>query len=222
MSLLLSPDIAANSTDHQPAFCCCVHFCSPVFFFQVALYVSYTSASSTLLLNEFQWMGTKLSPGSALVKPSHWPLNQQAGSLLQAPLLSSPSFVSFLFLSPHFLSSSVLSSHLLAWVRLHHNREQLTKTEIPKYSTFYIPVWLIASHLGGAGAVLVSYLPAGLLPDPVPPPWTEQSLTGPRPCPESCDHVCALPKVQRWPWWTPAFTFSSGWEKNSNEKHDRP
>lgn len=60
------------------------------------------------------------------------------------------------------------------------------------------------------------YLPAGLLPDPVPPPWTEQSLTGPRPCPESCDHVCALPKVQRWPWWTPAFTFSSG---NQREKH---
>lgn len=60
----------------------------------------------------------------------------------------------------------------------------------------------------------VSYLPAGLSPDLVLPPWTEQSLTGPRPCPESCDHVCALPKVQRWPWWTPAFTFSS-----SNEKH---
>lgn len=67
--------------------------------------------------------------------------------------------------------------------------------------------------------VLVSYLPAGLLPDPVLPPWTEQSLTGPHPCPESCDHVCALPKVQRWPWWTPAFTFSSG---ESNEKHSGP
>ncbi len=100
-------------------------------------------------------MGTKLSLGSALVKPSHWPLNQQAGSLLQAPLLSSPSFVSFLFLSPHFLSSSVLSSPLAAWVRLQHNREQLTKTEIPKYIVFYIPAWLITSHLGGAGAGLV-------------------------------------------------------------------
>lgn len=53
------------------------------------------------------------------------------------------------------------------------------------------------------------YLPAGLLPDPVLPLWTEQSLTGPRPCPESCDHVRALPRVQRWPWWTPAFTLSS-------------
>ena len=64
----------------------------------------------------------------------------------------------------------------------------------------------------------ISYLPAGLLPDPVLPPWTEQSLTGPRPCPESCDHVCALPKVQRWPWWTPAFTFSSGGKKKTNDE----
>lgn len=128
-SLLVSP--TANSTDHQPTFCCRVHFLlACVFFFfshtKVALYVSCTSASSTLLLNEFQWMGTNLSLGSALVKPSHWPLNQQAGSLLRAQLPSSLSFVSLLFLSPHFLSSSVLSSLLPARLRPRHNREQLT------------------------------------------------------------------------------------------------
>lgn len=68
---------------------------------------------------------------------------------------------------------------------------------------------------------VVAYLPAGLLPDPVLPPWTEQSLTGPRPCPESCDHGCALPTVQRRPWWTPAFTFSSGEEKNKKNEKSR-
>lgn len=69
-------------------------------------------------------------------------------------------------------------------------------------------------------SLFVSYLPAGLWPDPVLPPWTEQSLTGPRPCPESCDHECALPTVQRWPWWTPGFTFSSD-RKTKRKKNSK-
>lgn len=66
------------------------------------LYVSYTTASSTLLLNESQWMDAELSQGNGLVKPSHYPLNQQACSPV-----SSPPVLPFLPCSSHFLSYSV-------------------------------------------------------------------------------------------------------------------
>lgn len=86
----------------RPCAFCCLFF----FFFFLELHPSYTSASNTALLNEFQWMGTKLSLGSALVKLSHWPLNQQACSPTQAPLLSAR--LLFSLFSVPLISSSLL------------------------------------------------------------------------------------------------------------------
>lgn len=90
-------------------------FCCPFFFF-LELHPSYTSASNTVLLNEFQWMGTKLSLGSALVKLSHWPLNQQACSRRRP--LSSPPVFCFLYFPFR------LFPLLCSW----HNWEQPIKT----------------------------------------------------------------------------------------------
>lgn len=105
--------IGADVPNYQSAFWGCLHFALLflfLFFFRAELHPSYTSASNTLLLNEFQWMGTKLSLGSALVKLSHWPLNQHACSLMQAPLLSS--CLLFSLFSIPLTSSSPLTTQL--------------------------------------------------------------------------------------------------------------
>ena len=130
-----------------------------------------------------------------LASKSDW-----AGSLSRDPFPPVPHFCFFSFLFS-LIYSPILLLPLLSSPKYNCDTRRRNRSESPKIT------------------VLVTYLPAGLLPDPVLPLWTEQSLTGPHPCPESCDHVCALPKVQRWPWWTPAFTFSSA---KRNKKHSGP
>ena len=99
---------------NQLQFWCMDYFFVAVLFCAVALpeWGLYVSSTNTRrLLNDFHWMGTKLSLERVLVKLSHGPLYQHAGSPpLNPPSPSSlaiplPPLLTFYQLPPPFLSS---------------------------------------------------------------------------------------------------------------------